>query len=154
MSEGTNATEISTNGQGAPPFVAKKRGQQSLADKTDEALKEAMASGDLTAARKIGKTFIELQELEKHLKEKRKELKAAIEVCAAAFKNAVEEPDDGTEERGRQKLDLMLGCWQDWEDAKAFSKDELSLLLADKKNLHGRLEKQIEGARQLGLFEE
>lgn len=129
-----------------------KVGDKTMA-KTDEAVNAALLRGDLKAAQRIGTTFLELRDHKDKLKEERKRLNGLVAAAHAKFVGAVEAPDDGTPAGGRAKLNDLLQAWQDEEDEKARKKDELHILLARKKELEGRLDKQIEGARQLGLFD-
>ena len=129
-----------------------KTGDKAMA-KTDEAVNAALLRGDLKAAQRIGTTFLELRDHKDRLKEERKRLNGQVAAAHAKFVGAVESPDDGTDAGGRAKLNDILQAWQDEEDEKARKKDELHILLARKKELEGKLDKQIEGARQLGLFD-
>lgn len=131
---------------------AKSGAKTKAEEKSDDAVNAALLRGDLKAAQRIGSTFLELRDHKDKLKDERKRLNSCVAAAHAQFVGAIEASDDGTEAGGRVKLDNILQAYQDEEDEKARKKDELHILLAKKKELEGKLEKQIEGARQLGLF--
>lgn len=111
-------------------------------------------AGDVRAAKKIAAKLIELEALDADLKDTRKKWAGTIGAAEATFRGAVQAPDDGTPTGARAKLDQVCTAFQDMEEAEAGRRDELTLKLEARKKVKAELRTYVEGARQLGLFDD
>lgn len=145
MSEATTETE-------APKAKPK---DQKAAQSASDAVQDAILRGDLKAAKKIGSTFFELRATKEKLKEEGKRLRDALSAKEALLSGAIEQDVDPNDAQAiADKLEAICDAYQEVKEAEAEKKDGLSVLRAEKKELEGRLDKQVEGAKQLGLFDD
>lgn len=120
-----------------------------------DALHDAIASGDLKATKRIGQTLLELRTATEKLREEAKKHRDSIAAKGAAMNGAIERDVDETDlVQVKDKLHDIVNSYQDKREAEAKMKDDLASLRAVKKELEGRLDKQVEGAKQLGLFDD
>lgn len=120
-----------------------------------DALQDAIASGDLKATKRIGQTLLELRAATEKLNAERKKHRDEIAAKKAAMNGAIERDCDDTDPvQVKDKLQDIVIAYQDQREAEAKMKDDLATLRATKKELEGRLDKQVEGAKQLGLFDD
>jgi len=136
-----------------PNTTSRKRGGKGTGQRAAAAMTDAMSHGDVKAAKAIGKTFLAIEVLEQNIKGERKDWATRINAAKATMRGAVEANDDGSDASVRSKLAGICTAWQELDEAKAGRKDALALLLEKRKELKSRLNQQIEGARQLGLFD-
>jgi len=128
---------------------------QKAAQKASDAVQDAILRGDLKAAKKIGSTFFELREVRDKLKEEGKRLRDQVSAKEALLSGAIEQDVDPNDVQAvTDKLEAIVDAYQEVKEAEAEKKDQLGILRSEKKELEGRLEKQVEGARQLGLFDD
>ena len=126
---------------------------RSATRRAKKAMVDAAGRGDFKAVRAIGQTFIEVEECKERVKEERAVWKSRVDAAAAALRGAIESNDDATDTGARRKLNAIVLSFQDVEESEAGKKAALHLLIEEKKEAIARLKKQIEGARQLGLFD-
>jgi hypothetical protein len=129
------------------------RGKAGNGQRAARAMEEAADLGNLKAAKAIGKSLLALDAVVRQIKDERKHWALRVGAAEAALRGAIESDDDGTEADCRRKLAVIVTAHQEAEEAVAGKKDALSLLLKKRKEAQSRLNQQIEGARQLGLFD-
>lgn len=121
----------------------------------NDALQDAIASGDLKAAKRIGQTLLDLRAATEKLRAKRKEHKDLIGAKTAHMQGAIERDCDDTDPvQVKDKLQDIVIAYQEKREAESAMKDDLASLRAIQKELEGKLDKQVEGAKQLGLFDD
>jgi len=124
------------------------------AAKARQAMAEAAAVGDVKVVRAIGKTFLDLEDAKDKLKAERARWKDRIAAAEAALKGAIESGEDSTAASARSKLNSIVIAYQEVADAIDGKKAACGLATEIKKEVESRLKKQIEGAKQLGLFDD
>lgn len=143
----TTATATPTSGKAGKAT----RGRGSRATPTP-----GKTDGDRQAvrtSRSLGKSFLAIEKVEEEIRDTRKLWKGVIGACEAAFHQEIKSDDDGTPEVACRKLKGIVTTFQALEEAEAGRKNQMSLLLAARKEAQGKLKKQVEGASQLGLFD-
>lgn len=143
--EGEAPADPKTNGE-------EKKGR--TARKARRAMSEATQRGDIKAAKAIGKTFLDLEAQKEIIKGERAKWKDRIGAAEATMRGAVSSDDDGTPQGARSKLNAIVLSFQEVDEAAAGRKAALHLLIEERKEINARLRKQVEGARQLGLFDD
>ena len=137
--------------ENAPESNGKKKG---TARRASRAMNDAMKRGDVRAARAIGKTFMDLESKKKDLKVERAKWRDKLGAAEAEVRGAIKSDDDGTPKRARMNLNRILIAFQAQEETEAGRKSSLHLLIEERNELKSRLKKQLEGAKQLGLFDD
>ncbi len=104
-------------------------------------------------AKGLTRAFLDGEKIEDKIKTTRSKWKNRIDAGEASLKTAIEADDDGTERGARKKVGAVCTAWQGLEEARAGRKSAMSLLLAERKEVKGKLTKQVETVKQLGLFD-
>jgi len=130
------------------------KARRSATRRAKQAISDAASRGDYKAVRAIGSTFLEVEDAKERIKEERARWKVRLDAAEATMRGAIEADDDTTAEGARRKLNSIVLAFQDVEESTAGRKAALHLLIEDRKESEARLRKQIEGARQLGLFDD
>ena len=129
-------------------------GKGRTARRARKAMSEAAARGDVRAAKAIGKTFLDLEAQKEIIKSERAKWKDRIAASEATLRGALQADDDATPAGARAKLNAIVLAWQEVDEAIAGRKAALHLMIEERREIDARLRKQIEGARQLGLFDD
>ena len=133
--------------------AAEEKKAKGISRAAANAIGDAEKRGDVRAAKAIGKSFFALEAKTEQLKETRAAWKDRLNAAEASLAGAVKSDEAGTPGSGRNKLNMILLAFQDVEEVEAGKKSELHLLIEERNELRARLHKQLEGAKQLGLFD-
>lgn len=133
--------------------TSKSKESAGTAESAKAAIADAEKRGDVRAAKSIGQCFLALEAKKEELKNERGAWRTRIQAAEAGLSGSIKADDDGSPAGARAKLNKIVLAYQDVEEAESGRKSALHLLIEEKKELSARLKKQIEGAKQLGLFD-